>query len=141
VRRVLAELAPDTIEHIARRVAEILGHGEVAVRTRSELIDARELARRTGLSRAWIYEHARQLGAIKLGDGPRPRLRFDPQTVNEALRRSTEPPDTSAQPVSDRRGRPRRDELPDVELLPIRSRVDRVRRLLSRNGVRRRIKH
>jgi hypothetical protein len=29
------------------------------------------------VSRAFVYEHAGELGAIPLGTGPRPRLRFD----------------------------------------------------------------
>lgn len=43
----------------------------------AELIDARELARRIGISRATVYANARRYGAIKLGDGPNAPLRFD----------------------------------------------------------------
>jgi hypothetical protein len=42
-----------------------------------ELVDAGELARALGVEREWVYEHSDQLGAIRLGDGPRPRLRFE----------------------------------------------------------------
>jgi hypothetical protein len=56
--------------------------------TAEDWIDAREAARRFGLSRAWIYAHARQLGAVSIGSGPRPRLRFDPRVVADALRTS-----------------------------------------------------
>lgn len=51
-------------------------------------IDAQEVARRFGLSRAWVYAHARQLGVVAIGSGPRPRLRFDPRVVADALRTS-----------------------------------------------------
>ena len=70
-------------------------------------MDAGQLARHLGLTRAWVYEHAQQLGAIQLGDGPRPRLRFDPQIAMQALnerRRRSEP-----QPAKPRRARDGRD--------------------------------
>ena len=51
-------------------------------------IDASEVARRVGLSRSWVYAHARQLGAVPISSGPRPRLRFDPRVVADALRTS-----------------------------------------------------
>jgi len=50
-----------------------------------ELIDATEVARRLDVDRTWVYERADELGAIRLGDGKRPRLRFNPSTVYEAL--------------------------------------------------------
>lgn len=37
------------------------------------------------LDRSWVYDHADQLGVIKLGTGSRPRLRFDPDQVADAL--------------------------------------------------------
>jgi hypothetical protein len=40
------------------------------------LIDAAELARLLGVQRGFIYDHAAELGAIRLGSGSRPRLRF-----------------------------------------------------------------
>ena len=48
------------------------------------LVDAAALARHLGVARSFVYDHADRLGAIRLGDGPRPRLRFD---VDEARRR------------------------------------------------------
>ncbi len=76
------------------RIAEAIA-GQVVILVREELgiqpptdewIDAKEVARRSGFSRAWVYAHARQLGAVPTGDGPRPRLRFDARSVSEALR-------------------------------------------------------
>ena len=79
------KLAPEAIDAIARRVVELL-----AQRTpeRRELVDAAELARRLGVERSWVYTHAIQLGAIRLGNGRRPRLRFDPQVAIERIRAS-----------------------------------------------------
>lgn len=39
-------------------------------------LNAREVARRLGVTREWVYEHADELGASRIGTGPRPRLRF-----------------------------------------------------------------
>lgn len=50
-----------------------------------QLISAAEVAGRWGIGRRWVYEHAEELGAIRLGAGARPRLRFDPEAVAERL--------------------------------------------------------
>ncbi|MGH3026022.1 MAG: hypothetical protein ACRDLR_06215 [Gaiellaceae bacterium] len=39
-------------------------------------LNAREVAGRLGVTREWVYEHADELGASRIGSGPRPRLRF-----------------------------------------------------------------
>jgi hypothetical protein len=49
------------------------------------LVDATTLAAELGVSRQFVYEHRAKLGALKLGDGPRPRLRFDPIAARAAL--------------------------------------------------------
>lgn len=59
-------------------------------------LDASEMAQRMGVTREWVYEHARELGAVRIGQGPRPRLRFPPeqietQTSTERRRRKPEP--------------------------------------------------
>jgi hypothetical protein len=123
-RRAAGELAPDAIEQIAQRVAQLLRHEPESLddgpSKPPELIDAEQLARRFGLTRAWVYENAALLGVIPLSDGPRPRLRFDPEVAAQALRtrrRRNEP-----LPVSDMpRSRPtRRRRTPStVPLLPI----------------------
>lgn len=97
------KLAPETIEAISRRVVELL---RPEVPARSELVDAAELARRLGIERSWIYSHAIELGVIKLGDGSRPRLRFDPRVAVERIRErsrqdrdATRAPRRSPEPV------------------------------------------
>jgi hypothetical protein len=40
------------------------------------LVDAAAVARTLGVDRDWVYAHAKQLGAVRLG-GPHGRLRFD----------------------------------------------------------------
>jgi hypothetical protein len=54
-------------------------------RARGPLVDAAALAAELGTSRDFIYEHAAELGALRLGRGPRARLRFDPAVARAAL--------------------------------------------------------
>jgi hypothetical protein len=75
------ELDPDDIEQIANQVADLLRSDP----PRSDrYVDAATLADELGIDRDWIYAHARQLGAIRLGE-PRGRLRFDRQRALDAL--------------------------------------------------------
>jgi hypothetical protein len=77
-------LDPESIEALACRLAELLSPGEPA-QSRAQLITAEEVARWWGISRRWVYDHADELGAHRLGGGRRPRLRFDPDEVAERL--------------------------------------------------------
>ena len=81
------KLSPQAIESIARRVIELLPR-DVSVQV--ELVDAAELAKRLGVDRSWVYTHAIELGAIRLGGGSRPRLRFDPQLAIARIRARAE---------------------------------------------------
>jgi hypothetical protein len=45
------------------------------------LLTAADVAWRFNVDRSWIYAHARELGVVRIGDGPRPRLRFDPAVI------------------------------------------------------------
>jgi hypothetical protein len=85
------------------------------------LLDAAEVAARFGVSRSWVYENARRLGAVRLGDGPKPRLRFDPERVKAALAAEPEPPARADVPAN-RPSRRRREPANGVELLPVRGR-------------------
>jgi hypothetical protein len=40
-----------------------------------------------GLSPKWVCDHAGELGALRVGDGPRRQLRFDRRRVIQALER------------------------------------------------------
>lgn len=88
------------------------------------LINAAEVARRFGISRSTVYERAEQLGAIRLGDGPKARLRFDPQTVAERLTVAEQRKDSSEQesPGGCQRRRSRARPRDRVPLLEIRGR-------------------
>jgi hypothetical protein len=77
----VVRLASESIEAIALRLAELV-HDRAAS---DRWMDANEVADRYGVSRAFVYQHADDLGAIRVGGGSRPRLRFDPATVEERL--------------------------------------------------------
>jgi len=76
----LARLADLVAERVLAGLAEDRRPGDDG-----RLLTAVEVARRFGVSAEWIRENADRLGALRLGDGPRPRLRFDPERVAEAL--------------------------------------------------------
>jgi hypothetical protein len=65
-------LSDADVDAIAFRVAEVLGRAT----TESVLVDAAEAASILSVDRGYVYRHAAKLGAVKLGDGPRARLRF-----------------------------------------------------------------
>jgi len=77
-------LAAESVEAIARRVAELLAHAEERSGPR-RLLTAAEVSQWWGVERAWVYARADQLGARRLGSGKRPRLRFDPDEVDACL--------------------------------------------------------
>ena len=74
---------PEDVEAIARRVAELVLDAQH--RPPPELLTASQVAERFGVGRDWVYEHSVPLGALRLGDGPRARLRFNAVEVAAAL--------------------------------------------------------
>lgn len=105
---VRLDLTPDQVEDLRRQlgIERSMGDG---------LIDAAEVARRCGLSRDAVYAHAAELGAVRVGSGSRPRLRFDPAVVTERMAAKSAPVDVdrgAPKPPRRRSERPRRDLLP-----------------------------
>jgi hypothetical protein len=125
-RRVAVDLTPGAVDQVATRVAQLLRHQQQnqeqgQARGPVGLLTVSQLARHLGLNRAWVYEHADDLGAIRIGDGPKARIRFDFDTARAALRKnqaSRAPAPASAKP---RRKPPRPTPYPtDAPLLEIR---------------------
>ncbi|HWK17518.1 MAG TPA: hypothetical protein VNR66_08705, partial [Solirubrobacteraceae bacterium] len=56
------------------------------------LVGARELAEGLGVSLDYVYAHAAELGATRLGSGPKARIRFDLDRAREALEARTRRP-------------------------------------------------
>jgi biotin operon repressor len=117
------QLDPVDVEAIARRVVEMLGERGAP----SQLVSAAELSRRLGLSRSTVYEKAEELGVIRIGNGPRARLRFDPDLVARSLGAGRAAVEASGTPppraVVRRRRATRRPLKPG--LLPIRGEAPR----------------
>jgi hypothetical protein len=105
------KLDVDDIEAVAARVVELLLE-QTALAGR--YVDAAALARALGVDRDWVYSRARELGAVRLGDGPKARLRFDLARVERLLRDSgTAPQAPKPRPI---RARNQRGQT--VELIP-----------------------
>ncbi len=105
-------LDAESVEAVAARVVELLADRNTV--EAEPLIDAAEAARRLGVDRGTVYRRADQLGAIRIGDGPNARLRFDPAVIAERFASAEVP--TPASPKPHRGRRPPRH---GVELLPI----------------------
>ena len=117
-----ARLHPADVEAIAQRSAELvlaaITDGPARAQP-SALIDASAVAERFGVDRGWVYDHADELGAVRLGTGARPRLRFDPDVVLASLTppdRRPEAPEVASSPGRRRR----RATAARAQLLPIR---------------------
>jgi hypothetical protein len=48
-------------------------------------VDARELADQLGVHPSFVYAHAAELGAMRLGTGRKARIRFDVEQARQAL--------------------------------------------------------
>ncbi len=133
------EIADRLIDRLAPQLAEIVEAGgrdlHQEARHRSERAPANEtenmsfsgnrlwtagrVAAHYGVAVRFIYQHAEELGCVRLGGGTRARLRFDPDVVRDrwacvgAL-----PESASNRPASSKRqAQRRRSERPSFELL------------------------
>ncbi len=64
---VIGEITAQLVDPLARRVVEVLHEqGLVQPRPKPKVwLDAAELAQQLGLTRAWVYQHASELGATR----------------------------------------------------------------------------
>jgi hypothetical protein len=101
-RHLAIELAPQTVEQIASRVAQLLRQheppAEPSRQPASAWMTAKELAHHLKLNPAWVYEHAEELGAIRTGTGPKARIRFDLHTAMQALKEHQRQPAAAIRP-------------------------------------------
>ena len=108
-------LDDDDVDAIARRVAELVRPAPMPAPV---LLSVTEVCARFGLTRSWVYAHARELGAIRLGPRPRARLRFDVARCAEYFTPPAGPEAAAALPAPVRPLRPRAPLLPPgVELI------------------------
>jgi hypothetical protein len=91
---IIALLADQIAERLAQRLgprlAGMIQPGEPNVvapadetESREGLWTARHVAAHYRVDVRFVYQHADELGCVRLGGGPRPRLRFDPRAVRE----------------------------------------------------------
>ena len=87
---VIDEIADRLSDAIVARVLEAFRAERIILQAPSAMtwLDANEVARRLGVSRDWVYEHADDLGASRIGSGTRPRLRFPPQVLDSRAGRT-----------------------------------------------------
>ena len=112
-----------SVEAVARRVVELLRTERHSARER-RLVDAATLVAKLGVERSWVYAHRAELGAIQVGAGSKPRLRFDADVARELLARSTcKESQTQQTPTvaGSQQRRHRQRSGSGAELLPIRS--------------------
>lgn len=94
------------VEAVAMRVVELMSHGSTPEHGR--LMDAATLAAELGVTRSWVYEHRDELGAVRLGTGIKPRLRFDLNTARRAVFQNDEKAVASSEPSRGERADTRR---------------------------------
>ena len=78
------EIAARFTDAVVARVVELIKADGVIVEVTGARawLTAQEVAQLLGVSREWVYAHADELGAMRIGSGPRPRLRFPAQSVD-----------------------------------------------------------
>lgn len=83
---------PEFVDAVAQRVVELLevrspgpAAGGPGGGTSSRSLTVAQVAARYGVSCSWVYAHQCELGAMRLGAGPRARLRFDSKVVADAI--------------------------------------------------------
>ena len=84
------------------------------------LLTTAEVAAELAMSEEWVRDHQAALGAIKLGDGPKARLRFEPEAIAAYKdRRRVKPPEPAPAPAPRRRSQRRRRPPAEVELIRV----------------------
>lgn len=95
-RALLAALDDAALDRLAERLADRLAPKVarlVAVADEPShavgLVDAAAAARELGVRRTYVYEHADRLGVVRIGQGRKPRLRFDLTVARAAIARDS----------------------------------------------------
>jgi hypothetical protein len=106
------------VDAVARRVVELLREEGAVSREGPRLLTVAAVSQEFGVSTDWVYAKAGRLGAIRLGSGPRARLRFDRATIADRIAKVALHP---ARDRSSQRGKRRRGTRggADGDLLPI----------------------
>jgi hypothetical protein len=115
-------IAAAVVEHLREQGLVLVA--SVGARPAGGLVDAAVVAKMLGVRREWVYEHKHELGGRPVGDGPRPRWRFD---LDEVTRRYAELQTPAVAPAGDppsvpatARRRRKANDATGQHLLPIR---------------------
>lgn len=102
-------LAPEDIRAIAEQLADVLEERGLAVAPATpspgRVLGPKEVGLMLGVDREWVYRHADELGAWRLGSGPKAQLRFDENRI-QAWKDRGRAPQTDPEPAIP--SRPRR---------------------------------
>jgi len=100
------------VRAIAEAVADLLAERGLVVYAgpsgSARVLNAREVSTLLGRSAPWVYAHATELGAIRMGNGPKARIGFDLASIEQWKRDNQIRPPQSPKPP---RRRPRRKTL------------------------------
>jgi len=107
---------------VATRVVAQLRAEPAVPPSEPALLDARALAARLGVSVSFVYANSGKLGGVRLGNGPKPRLRFHLERAVEA--HASAPGCTAPAAPQAAKPRPRR-AASSAALLPIGGRAAR----------------
>jgi predicted DNA-binding transcriptional regulator AlpA len=73
--------SPGDVRAIAEAIADVLAERGLVVyagpSASARVLSAREVSKLLGRSAPWVYAHASELGAIRMGNGPKARIGFD----------------------------------------------------------------
>ncbi len=112
------EADPGLVDAVARRVVELLREEGAVSREGPRLLTVAAVSQEFGVSIDWLYANAARLGAIRLGSGPRARMRFDRATIADRIAKvASHAARDRSSPRKRRRGT---REGADGDLLPIR---------------------
>jgi predicted DNA-binding transcriptional regulator AlpA len=107
------------VHAIAEAIADVLAERGLVVyagpRASARVLNAREVSQLLGRGAPWVYAHSTELGAIRMGTGPKARIGFDLATIEQWKRDNQRRPPEARRPP---RRRPRRSSSRATNLIP-----------------------
>lgn len=118
----MTALTVEDARMIAEQLADVLEERGLIATVPAEasvrMLDVRQVADLLGRSRQWVYEHVAELGAVRMGEGPKSRYGFDRAAIEDYKRRhSAGPAPTGPTTTATRRSRRGTAPDPDVQLI------------------------
>lgn len=114
---MLERLHPDDLRQLAKLIADELIAAQDAPVQPQKYVTVKTLAEALGVSTAFVYDHAAELGGVKLTDKPKAPWRFDLERARQVI--DERAPQKVWQPLPRRRRMPTRSGS-GAPLLPVR---------------------